>query len=143
MWGCVVTDSFITQAEEALTRFDDPTQGGVIWAFDLAVALRSLLGEYKRQHQQLQSLLHPTTSTGYTNPRDTWPDDTEINASIAEEETVAGALFEIAEKYGADVTNNLPRWQDGVFLREVGEFIGDVMTAFQQRGWVPVEGEDQ
>lgn len=44
----VVTDSFITQAEEALTRFDDPDQGGVIWAVDLATALRALLGEYKR-----------------------------------------------------------------------------------------------
>lgn len=59
------------------------------------------------------------------------PDDTEINATIAEEDSFAGALFEIAEKYGANVTNNEPRWQNGVFLREVGDFIADVLDAAQ------------
>lgn len=62
------------------------------------------------------------------------PDDTEINEAIAASESLVEALFEIAEKYGADVTNNLPRWQNGVYLREVAEFIEDVQTQVDRHG---------
>lgn len=60
------------------------------------------------------------------------PDDSEVDEAIASADTLTEALFEIAEKYGANVTNNEPRWQDGVYLREVGDFIGDVIQAVRR-----------
>jgi hypothetical protein len=54
------------------------------------------------------------------------PDDTEVDAEIAEATDLGDALFGIASKYLVAVTNNEPRWQDGVWLREMGEFIDDV-----------------
>lgn len=68
-------------------------------------------------------------STGYVSPRETWPDDREADAAIADADTFTEALFEIASKYEVPVTNNLPRWQEGQFLREVGEFVGDIKRA--------------
>lgn len=59
-----------------------------------------------------------------------WPDDTEADEAIAESETFLEALFEIASKYNIPVTNNEIRWQDGLFLRHVGDFIGDVQDAY-------------
>lgn len=56
------------------------------------------------------------------------PDDTEIDEIIAESETLNEALFHLADKYGADVTNNYPGWRDGVYLRHVGDFVGDVLA---------------
>lgn len=69
-----------------------------------------------------------TGSTGYTSPRETWPDDGEADAAIAEAHSLTEAIWEIAEKYDVPVTNNYPRWQEGRFLREIGEFIGDMKT---------------
>lgn len=69
---------------------------------------------------------------GVVSKRSSWPDDTDANEAIAEATSFEGALFEIAEKYGANVTNNMPRWQDGVFLREVGDFIGDIKEAAEK-----------
>lgn len=54
------------------------------------------------------------------------PDDTESDEMIARAVDLTEALFEIAEKYQAPLTNNLPRWQDGVYLRHIGDFIQDV-----------------
>lgn len=85
------------------------------------------LAEIKRLRAQLSSV--GRVNPGVVSARDTWPDDTEVNETIASETSFEGALFEIASKYGANVTSNMPRWQDGVFLREIGEFIGDVKDA--------------
>ncbi len=88
--------------------------------------------ELIRVKAELSSLRNPTTSTGYVSPRETWPDDSEANAAIAEAENFSEAIWEIAEKYHVPVTNNLPRWQDGQFLREMGDFIGDVKSAAER-----------
>jgi hypothetical protein len=69
-----------------------------------------------------------TGSTGYVSPRETWPDDTDCNEAIAEAPTVQEAFWEIAEKYDVPVTGNMPRWQEGQFLRQAGDFIGDCMA---------------
>lgn len=74
------------------------------------------------------------------------PDDTEWDELIADSESIQEALAAIADKYGANVTNNEPRWQDGVYLRHLGDFFGDVMDAFsrfQEKHDVIVVGEDQ
>lgn len=91
---------------------------------------RQTLAELARLRAQVRSigLVNPSVAS----PKETWPDDSEVNEAIAAEDSFAGALFEIAEKYGANVTNNYPRWQNGVFLREVGEFIADVTTAAEK-----------
>lgn len=47
------------------------------------------------------------------------------------------ALFDIADKYEAAVTNNEPRIQNGQQLRHVGDFIGDIKEAFLEAGWTP------
>lgn len=63
------------------------------------------------------------------------PDDGEADAFIAESETFIEALWAVADKYEIPLTNNEPRWQDGQYLREVGEFIHDVkevVTRFPQ-----------
>jgi hypothetical protein len=88
------------------------------------------IDELTRLRAQVNSIgrVHPSVAS----PKETWPDDTDANEAIATEDSFAGALFEIAEKYGANVTNNYPRWQNGVFLREVGEFIADVTAAAEK-----------
>lgn len=88
------------------------------------------LAEIRRLRAQLASV--GRIDPGVVSPRDTWPDDTEVNEAIAAETSLEGALFEIADKYGANVTNNMPRWQNGVFLREASEFIGDVKAAAEK-----------
>jgi len=57
------------------------------------------------------------------------PDDREWNELIQDSESIQEALMTIADKYGADVTNNEPRWQDGVYLRHLGDFMQDVLEA--------------
>lgn len=52
-------------------------------------------------------------------------------------EDLLEALFDIAGKYDANVTNNEPRMQDGEYLYHVGEFIADVKIAFMKAGWIP------
>lgn len=68
------------------------------------------------------------------------PDDSEYDELIADSESIQEALAAIADKYGADVTNNEPRWQDGVYLRHLGDFMGDVLDAFK-RFSKPIESE--
>lgn len=63
------------------------------------------------------------TPAGATRPA---PDDTEADDAIASAQDLTEALFEIAEKYEAPLTNNEPRWKDGVYLRHVGDFTADV-----------------
>ena len=60
------------------------------------------------------------------------PDDAEVNALLADSEDLPEALGTIATKYEAQVTNNEPRWQDGHYLRHVGDFMRDVMAAFER-----------
>lgn len=73
-------------------------------------------------------------STGYVSPRETWPDDAEIDEAIAEAETLNEAMFEIAEKFDVPLTNSLPRWQEGRFVRQAGDFLEDVYDAFDRFG---------
>lgn len=77
-------------------------------------------------------------STGYVSPRETWPDDTDINEAIAEAETLREAMFEIAEKFEVPVSNNLPRWQEGRFVRHVGDFLEDIYVAFDRFMPIPI-----
>jgi hypothetical protein len=63
---------------------------------------------------------------------DNRPDDTEIDESIADEDSFAGAMFEIASKYDIPVTNNEERWQDGVYLRHIADFIADVQRVSER-----------
>lgn len=57
------------------------------------------------------------------------PDDSEADQVIAEAEDFREALWEIAEKYEVPVTNNLPRWQNGQFLRHSAEFMYEIEQA--------------
>lgn len=57
------------------------------------------------------------------------PDDSECNQLIAEAESFVDAILEIGEKYGVPLTNNMERWQDGVFLRYAGDFCAEVREA--------------
>jgi len=43
----------------------------------------------------------------------------------------------------ANVTNNMDRWQDGVFLRHIAEFIEDVETAALKHLRAALEGEQR
>lgn len=77
-------------------------------------------------------------STGYVSPRETWPDDTDIDEAIADAGTLGEAMFEIAAKFDVPVTNNLPRWQEGQFVRHVGDFLEDIYAAFDRFMPIPI-----
>lgn len=98
-----------------------------------------LEAEVLRLQAQVASIGH--VDPGTYSPRHVHPDDTVINGCIEEAECFADAMFEIAEKYGANVTNNMDRWQDGVFVRHVGEFIGDTKTAALKHLSAALEGK--
>lgn len=109
-------------------RYDHALRHSHAVARDHADTERShLLNEITQLRAQLASV--GNDDPGVVSPKESWPDDTDIDGVIAEAECFEEALFDIAEKYGANVTNNMQRWQDGVFLREVGGFIGDIKTA--------------
>jgi hypothetical protein len=57
------------------------------------------------------------------------PDDSEINEDISNATSLANAIWLIADKYEVNLTNNEPRWQDGVYLREISEFMTDIIDA--------------
>ena len=103
--------------------------------------IAELEAENVRLRAQVASIgdVHP----GTCSPVETHPDDREINEAIDESECFADAMFEIAEKYGANVTNNMDRWQDGVFLRHIAEFIEDTETAALKHLRAALEGEQQ
>lgn len=103
--------------------------------------IAELESENVRLRAQVASIgdVHP----GTCSPVETHPDDREINEAIDESECFADAMFEIAEKYGANVTNNMDRWQDGVFLRHIAEFIEDTETAALKHLRAALEGEQQ
>lgn len=97
---------------------------------DLAVAL----AEVKR-------LVNLQAAAQQPNPTER-PDDSEADAAIADAEDLNEALWEIAEKYQVPVTNNYPRWQEGQWLREIGEFIGDIRNAVERFTLpIPATGE--
>jgi len=107
----------------------------------LEAKVAELEAEKLRLGAQVASIghVHPGTYSRI----ETHPDDREINEAIDESECFADAMFEIAEKYGANVTNNMDRWQDGVFLRHIAEFIEDVGTAALKHLRAALEGEQQ
>lgn len=57
------------------------------------------------------------------------PDDTEANEAIRTAATFSSALCEIVEKYDIPITNNTEHWQDGVYLRELPDFMEDIRDA--------------
>ena len=63
----------------------------------------------------------------------------EMRRELAESETLTEELFDLAGIFGANVTNNDPRVQDGVPLYHVADFIGLVKEAFLRHGWTPPE----
>lgn len=103
--------------------------------------ITELEAENVRLRAQVASIGH--VHPGTCSPVETHPDDREINEAIDESECFADAMFEIAEKYGANVTNNMDRWQDGVFLRHIAEFIEDTETAALKHLRAALEGEQQ
>lgn len=134
----------------ASTRAGDRTEATVLRRADSAhVALvveqhtngriAELEAENVRLRAQVASIGH--VHPGTCSPVETHPDDREINEAIDESECFADAMFEIAEKYGANVTNNMDRWQDGVFLRHIAEFTEDVETAALKHLRAALEGE--
>jgi len=84
--------------------------------------------EVLRLREQLKSHEQPHISSGYMSPRETWPDDSDVNSAMAEAESLPEAIFELVEKYEVPVTNNYPRWQNGQFIRDMGEFFTDFET---------------
>jgi hypothetical protein len=75
----------------------------------------------------------PPKPTGYPAGVD-WsrpaPDDSEADEAIAEAGTLNEAIWEFMEKFDVPVTNNEVRWQDGQYLREAGNFIGEIRAIF-------------
>lgn len=67
----------------------------------------------------------------YSTPENR-PDDSEINLELREAESFADFIFILADKYGIPVTNNEERWQDGQFLREIGEFTGELVAGVEK-----------
>ena len=54
------------------------------------------------------------------------PDDTEVNQEITKAEDLGEAIWALGDKYNIPLTNNSERWENGVFLRHVGDFREDV-----------------
>ena len=108
---------------------DEATRlAGVFSGTSMDRTLRALVERVQAAEARAYSLAH-TVNPGSTSPRTTWPNDDEANEAIRDAETLVEAIWEIGEKYDVPLTNNMPRWQDGQFLREAGEFIHDVVTA--------------
>lgn len=78
---------------------------------------------------ELRAQVESFTVRIHSCPPDARPDAAKVNALIAEAEDLRGALWEIGEKYGCACTNNAPRWQNGVYLRCIGDFCEDVEAA--------------
>lgn len=74
---------------------------------------------------------------------DEFPDDSEADRDIAEAETFRDALWSIAEKYDAPLTNNAPGWNsEGRFCRMMPDFIVDVEKAMKRFGYSQPEHWD-
>lgn len=84
--------------------------------------------EVARLRARLESYEHPSQSAGYMSPRESWPDDSDVDRAMAEAESLPEAIFELIEKYEIPVTGNYPRWQDGQFIRDVGDFNTDFLA---------------
>ena len=91
--------------------------------------------EYRRIYAEERSVIDamedsiPEPTTPEQKPR---PDDSEADEMIADSEDLPEALFSIADKYDVPVTNNETRWQDGQFLRHIGDFTHDIKAAFER-----------
>lgn len=84
--------------------------------------------EVLQLRERLKSHERPSQSAGYMSPRETWPDDSDVNRAMAEAESLPEAIFELIEKYEIPVTGNYPRWQDGQFIRDIGDFNTDFLA---------------
>ncbi|OHD14986.1 MAG: hypothetical protein A2Y38_25570 [Spirochaetes bacterium GWB1_59_5] len=111
-------------------------------AYETIAGATQYIAELEAENKRLKAQVHSLASevsVGSIVPPGARPDDREINKCIDEAESLNEALFEIADKYGADVTNNEERWQGGVFLREIGDFIDDVREVAERfvgrQGW--------
>lgn len=69
---------------------------------------------------------------GASNPPRDQPDDTEDNEAIDEAEDWLEAADSVGVKWGVPMTNNSPRWQDGVYLRHMGEWIADIRKVIER-----------
>lgn len=83
---------------------------------------------------QAQSASIGHVDPGVVSPKHTWPDDTEVNQWIDEAQSLNEALLEIVDKYQIPVTTNLPRWQNGQFIRDAGDFIDDIRKVVEKHG---------
>lgn len=59
-------------------------------------------------------------------------EELERGDTIAEAESFEEALFAIAEKYDLPLTNNEPRFENGVYLRPIGDFVEDIRRAIMK-----------
>lgn len=98
--------------------------------------VKALLAAIDERDAELFRLRAQVASIGsgrtWRSPKESWPDDTDWDESIAEAERFSEAAFAIAEKYGAAITNDEERWQDGEFLRDVCDFQNDVQAAAER-----------
>lgn len=128
-------------AEDVLRTFDNETMGsGRYIATELGAALRQLLATSREStgyasddkdlkiaklEAELKALKTPE------NPKEA-PDDSDHDEEIRGAADFTEALWAIAEKYDIPLTNNEPRWQNGEYLRSIGDFISDVKTAAER-----------
>lgn len=94
-------------------------------------------GKIQELEAELKVLRAQVASIGHVVPGavalpDTRPDDSEYREELDDAESFSAAMFAIADLYGMNLTNNSERWQDGVFLREIGDFIGDVRSVAEK-----------
>lgn len=54
------------------------------------------------------------------------PDDRKLYEELYAAESFNEAIFVLAELYDIPVTNNEERWQDGHFVREIGDLVDDI-----------------
>lgn len=69
-----------------------------------------------------------------------WEDAEDLTRDESEFFATIHYLWVLAEVYELPLTNNSERIQDGVFLRELPEFMHDVMICMLKAGWSPPEG---
>ncbi len=93
-------------------------------ALEELVHLRQENAALKAQIHSLQNKVH----VGSASPRETWPDHSEENKDIRESEDFSEAINALADKFSIPLTGNCDRWQDGVFVYHITEFMNDFVT---------------
>lgn len=82
----------------------------------------AMVAEIRRLRAQVDSFTNKTVST----PANADPDDTDADLAIEEAEDFLDAALELGDKWDVPYTNNYPRWQNGQFLRHMGDWLKDV-----------------